>query len=178
MIQNQVIRRRIHFHASGRRKMLQEGPAENRNSQPDGRILRVTRLMALAIRLEELVAAKEVSDYATLARLGHVSRARITQIVNLTLLAPEIQEAILFLPRAERGPEPISERDLRPIAAEPDWRKQRRMWAGLDNRLAVGRQLPPQNLHLEGFEPDIETFSGRSIDTPSPTFHCSLPFAS
>ena len=87
--------------------------------------------MALAIRLERLIVEGRVPNYAALARLAHVSRARITQIVNLTLLAPDIQEAILFLPPVQRGPDPITERDLRPIAAEPCWSRQRAMWAAL-----------------------------------------------
>lgn len=65
------------------------------------------------------------------ARLGHVTRAPLTQIMNLLHLGPDIQEAILFLPRVERGRDPIQERQLRPIAAVPDWRKQRRMWKQL-----------------------------------------------
>ena len=66
---------------------------------------------------------------AELARLGHVSRARISQIMNLLQLAPDIQEAILLLPRTTSGADPIHERDLRPIAAVLDWQKQRRLWA-------------------------------------------------
>jgi len=93
--------------------------------------------MGLAIRLQ--VASGQVTDYATLARIGHVSRARITQILNLRMLAPDVQEAILFLPHTQHGPDPITERDLRPIAAEVDWRKQREMWARLHSRLAVGQ---------------------------------------
>ena len=87
--------------------------------------------MALAIHLQQLVDSGEVTDYATLANVGHVSRARITQIVNLTLLAPDIQEEILFLPETEHGPDPITERDLRPLAAETNWQKQRQMWSNL-----------------------------------------------
>lgn len=34
---------------------------------------------------------------AELARLGRVSRARITQIMDLLMLAPEIQEEVLYL---------------------------------------------------------------------------------
>lgn len=56
------------------------------------------------------------------------TRARLTQIMNLLNLAPDIQEEALFLPPTERGRDAISERDCRPIAAEWDWRKQRRMW--------------------------------------------------
>ena len=72
-----------------------------------------------------------VRDYAELARPGHVSRARITQIMNLNLLAPDIQEEILFLPRVERGRDPVREHVVRHIAATADWGKQRRVWGGL-----------------------------------------------
>ncbi len=64
-----------------------------------GSIPRVTRLMALAIKFDGMIARGEVRDYADIARLGYVSRARVTQIMNLTNLAPDIQEEILFLPR-------------------------------------------------------------------------------
>jgi hypothetical protein len=60
-----------------------------------------------------------------------VRRARVTQIMNLLQLAPEIQEAILFLPRTTKGRDPIREIMVRPIAAEPGWRKQRRLWKQL-----------------------------------------------
>ena len=103
---------------------------------PPGRVPRVARLMALAIRFEQLLRERIVADYAALARLGHVSRARVTQIMNLLCLAPDLQEALLFLPRTERGRDPIVLRDLQPIAAVLDWREQRRLWAQPD-RAAV-----------------------------------------
>ena len=87
--------------------------------------------MALAIRFEKLIRDGQVSDYAELAQLGHVTRARITQIMNLLMLASDIQEAILFLPRIERGRDAIHLRQLQPIALVPDWRKQRRLWHSL-----------------------------------------------
>jgi hypothetical protein len=93
--------------------------------------------MALAIRFEKLVRDGRVRDYADLARLGNVSRARLTQIMNLLNLAPDIQEDILFLPRTDRGFDPIPERRIRAIASEPDWRKQRRLWRTLQGS-AVG----------------------------------------
>lgn len=96
-----------------------------------GTIPRVTRLMALAIKFDGMLARGEVRDYADLARLGYVSRARITQIMNLLTLAPEIQEKILFLHRTIKGHDPIREQNLRPIAGEPDWREQRRLWRKL-----------------------------------------------
>ena len=72
-----------------------------------------------------------VADYADIARLGHVTRARVTQIMNLLNLAPDIQEEILFLPRTTQGRDPIPERHLRPIAAILDWCKQRNLWANI-----------------------------------------------
>jgi hypothetical protein len=128
MSENTTIRRRIHFRTVRRRQVLMEGPVRH---LPTGRVPRVARLMALAIRLENLVNSGQAKDYATLARVAHVSRARITQITHLTLLAPDIQETVLFLPRVQRGRDPIIERDLRPIAAVADWPKQRQMWRQL-----------------------------------------------
>ncbi|MCX5674890.1 MAG: hypothetical protein NTX87_07765, partial [Planctomycetota bacterium] len=84
-----------------------------------------------------LVRDGAVRDYADLARLGNVSRARLTQIMNLLHLAPDIQEAILFLPRTDRGFDPISERQIRRVTAEPDWRRQRRLWREILARSAA-----------------------------------------
>jgi len=90
--------------------------------------------MALAIRFDQLIRDGVVADYAELARLGHVTRARMTQIMNLLNLAPEIQEAILFLPPVECGKDPITERDVRPIVAVANWKKQRALWGARTTR--------------------------------------------
>jgi hypothetical protein len=120
---------KVHFRAGRNgRKHLETGTTPALPVEP-GRVPRVSRMMALAIRFDGLVRQGVVADQAELARLGHVTRARVTQIMNLLQLAPDIQENLLFLPRIERGKEPIQERQLRPTAAVPDWRKQRRMWA-------------------------------------------------
>jgi hypothetical protein len=89
---------------------------------------RVAKLLALAIRFDQLVSDGVVANYAELTRLGRVSRARVTQIANLLNLAPDIQEEILFLPPAEPGRAVLTEKQIRRVAAELDWRKQRRMW--------------------------------------------------
>jgi hypothetical protein len=96
---------------------------------PEGRVPRVTRLMALALRLEKL--ASNGTRYSELACWGHVSRARITQIMNLLLLAPDIQEAILFLPLTQRGRDPVHLALLQPIARTWRWSQQRRRWRAL-----------------------------------------------
>jgi hypothetical protein len=108
-------------------------------SAAPGRVPRLARLMALALRFEELICKRQVRDFAELARLGHVSRARVSQIMNLRLLCPAIQEQILFLPSTIRGRDPIRLSSVQPIALEPDWRKQRRRWA------ALLESLPPRS---------------------------------
>jgi len=132
-----TVTQRVHFarRSKGRREM-RSGPAPIPQRTPDGRVPRVSRLMALAIRLDGYLREGVVADQADLARLGHVSRARITQIMNLLHLAPDIQEALLFLPRVAEGRDPITERDLRPIAAEMDWDRQRRMWRSVNRSCA------------------------------------------
>jgi len=109
-------------------------------SIPRGRVPRVSRLLALALRLDELVRAGVIVDYATLAELAHVSRARISQIMNLLVLAPDIQETLLFLPRTERGRDPIHLRQLQPLAAVLDWREHRTLWRTL--QASKGPVLP------------------------------------
>ena len=108
------------------RKVLKLGGA----AQPEmrGRTPRVARLLALAHRFGTLITEGDVRDYADLARLGHVTRARLSQIMDLLLLAPDIQEEILFLPLVESGEDPVHERQLRRIVATPEWGKQRRAW--------------------------------------------------
>ena len=118
---------KVHFQARGRgRKELEVGASPSMAAL--GRAPRVSRLLALAHRLERLLRTGVVRDYTEAARLGHVTRARISQIVSLLYLAPDIQEQILFLPRTEHGRDPIVLRDLLPIAAAADWKKQRRLW--------------------------------------------------
>jgi hypothetical protein len=85
----------------------------------------VTCLLALAHRFEELVRSGEVKDYADLARLGGVSRARVSQILKLRTLAPPIQELILDLPPRAPGEKTIAERHLRKLLCEPRWDRQR-----------------------------------------------------
>ena len=84
--------------------------------------------MALAIRFDWLVREGHVKDQAELARLGHVSRARLTQIMMLLHLAPDIQEQILHLTRSNHGREPLIEKQLRSVAAMPCWTNQRTAW--------------------------------------------------
>jgi hypothetical protein len=100
-----------------------------------GRVPRVSRLMALAIKLEGLVASGEVANRAELARLGKISRARLSQILGLRNLSPAIQEKLLLLPKVGKGSEPIHEKNVRAIAQLVDWEDQQRQFAMLVERM-------------------------------------------
>jgi hypothetical protein len=123
----------IHFRGRGRgnRRCLETGPEPKPVTREPGRVPRVARLLALALRIDEQVRKGELMSYAEVAALGHVTRARVSQIMNLLNLAPDLQEAILFLPRTEQGRDAIVLRDLQPIASIVDWRKQRVLWQQL-----------------------------------------------
>ena len=99
-----------------------------------GRVPRLARLMALAIRLEGLLRKGTIADQADLARLGQVTRARISQIMNLVHLAPDIQEHLLFLPLISQGREPLHLTDLQPLCRQWDWCRQRWLWQALWER--------------------------------------------
>ena len=102
-----------------RRKLQDCDPEQIKD--PDSFIPRIARLMALAIRFEGLVRSETVQNYAELAQLGHVTRARMTQIMKLLQLAPDLQEQLLFLPEVKG----LNERNLRAVVQQLDWSKQR-----------------------------------------------------
>jgi len=107
--------------------------------QPTGRIPRVARLLALAHRIDGMIRSGELRDLAHAARLCGLTRARVTQVCNLLLLCPEIQEAILDLPPVVEGRDPLTERHLRAIAAEAEWTAQAGLWTTMR---AEGGLLP------------------------------------
>lgn len=116
----------VHFRPGERgRKRLRPGPKPVAPPASPGRVPRIAKLMALAIRFERLIQEGHVTDYAELARLGGVTRARMTQIMDLLNLAPDIQEALLFLPRVRGGKDLVTERAVRCIVREGDWGRQR-----------------------------------------------------
>jgi len=114
-----------------------QGPAPplSEVSWAGSRLPRITRLLALAVRFEGLLREGTVRDYAELARLGGVSRARITQIMSLRNLAPVIQERILELPAVSAAADSVNEHALREVAQRWDWREQMRMWEQLEGAL-------------------------------------------
>jgi hypothetical protein len=121
-----------------RRQGKREGRATRQScGLADGSIPRLARLLALAIRMEGLLRSGTIGDYAELARLGRVTRARMTQIMRLLNLAPDLQEQILFLPLI-RG---LNERNLRPITNRIDWDEPRRLFQDLARRSVVSRAV-------------------------------------
>jgi hypothetical protein len=100
------------------------GPAEP--PKPGPRIPHITRLMALAIKLQEMIDRGEIQDYVDIARLGYITRARASQIMNLTLLAPDIQESILCNSEEIETVALLTEHDVRQITKEVNWAAQRK----------------------------------------------------
>jgi hypothetical protein len=138
---------KVHFKPGVRgRRRLRQGEAPVPPTVEPGRVPRLARLMALAIHFDGLIRKGAVRNYADLARLGHVTRARVTQVMNLLSLAPDIQEAILFLPRTASGRDRVSERQMRPIVAESGWRRQWRVWQTLAHQTNNLRPCTPTNV--------------------------------
>jgi hypothetical protein len=129
-----TVSKSFHFSTGehGKRKMV-SGPEPVRDT-PQGRVPRVSRLMALAIKFDDLLAKGAVRDQTELAELGHVTRARVTQIMNLLHLAPDIQEDLLHLPRVTAGDDPFAERNLRHIVKVSNWGEQRRLWREINEK--------------------------------------------
>ena len=124
-----TVRCKVHFQKGHHGQLeMKSGSAPQPAAAPAGRVPKLARLMALAIKFQGMLERGEVKDQAELARVGHVTRARVTQIMNLLMLAPDIQEEILFLPPVVDGRDPVKEWQVRAIAAKPRWEEQRRRW--------------------------------------------------
>jgi hypothetical protein len=81
-----------------------------------------------------------VTDYAVLATLGRVTRPRVTQIMNLLNLAPDIQEQILFLNSETAEKCGICEPSIRRLSTLVLWREQRARWSALKSKLGDPRR--------------------------------------
>jgi hypothetical protein len=114
--------------------ITEPSPPTTAQEQSRERIPRIARLMALALKFEQMIAQSVVTDYTALAALGHVSRARLTQIMNLRNLAPDIQEEILFLSATFVERCRISESSVRRLSSLLLWREQQARWEVLKSR--------------------------------------------
>lgn len=119
----------FHKKRVGKHIAMVEGPPPTAPERVKGRLPRITRYMALAIYYEDLIRQGHVHDYAEIAALGHVTRARVTQIMNLRLLAPDLQEHLLSLPRIEMGRDPMCLRKFQDIALVSAWHLQRLLFS-------------------------------------------------
>jgi hypothetical protein len=100
-------------------------PADSTSQPAAPQLPRITRLMALAIKLQQQVLEHAHLTYQELARLGHVSPARLTQVLNLLYLAPDLQEWLLWLEPTRKGRDCVNEHTLRRITGIYDWQLQR-----------------------------------------------------
>jgi hypothetical protein len=118
--------------AKGKRQFLQmNGEVASSNIPIQRKLPRITRLMALAIHFDEMLRTGVVSDMIELAHRAKVSQPRMTQILALNLLAPEIQKALLELPPQSKGKSNIHEKRLRSLTSINDWEIQRSLWTTL-----------------------------------------------
>jgi hypothetical protein len=110
--------------------------------EPVRRPAKVARMLALAHHLQGAIDRGLVADRAAVARKLRLTRARVTQLLDLLLLAPDLQAAILAL-EAIDGAEPLAERTLREVAHAGTWAEQRAAWAGLAVNATRGAPEPP-----------------------------------
>jgi hypothetical protein len=115
---------------------LQPGPCSTavdaaHLAEGSGRLPRVTQVLALAIHFENMIEQGDAKDYADLGRLGGLCRERVSQIMRLIYLAPDIQVELLYLPPVPTGRYPVSETAVRKIANLLCWVEQRDQWAQL-----------------------------------------------
>ena len=95
--------------------------------EPVRRPAKVAQMLALAHHLAAAIERGELTDQASIARTLGLTRARISQLLDLTLLAPAVQEAVLGL-EAVDGREPLTERRLRGVLRAGDWGAQGEAW--------------------------------------------------
>ncbi len=93
------------------------------------------------------IPARSVSDYSKLAELAQVSRARITQIMNLLLLAPDFQESLLFMEPVRAGRDTLTLMDIQKVALEINWGRQSENWLNLSRPL--GPTVARRNCHCD-----------------------------
>ena len=127
-----TVKRKLNVHIVARgRKTIRPHDANSDNSskpKPPARIPRIARLMALAIHYQEMLRTGEANDMIELSRRAKVSQPRMSQIMALNLLAPDIQTALLDLPPQSKGKPFLHEKRIRPITAMLEWTEQRVAW--------------------------------------------------
>jgi hypothetical protein len=108
-----------------------------------GKLPRITEVLALALQFDDMIRRGVAKDHADLARLGCISKERISQIMRLVWLAPDIQQEVLTLPRTPRGRCHVGEVALRKIASMMLWAEQREAWSQLQKSADSPCYSPP-----------------------------------
>lgn len=134
-----TVTRAIHFRVRQTRRRIVTEPAP---LPPPGRVPRVARLLALAIKFDRMLQDGVVGSQTDLAALARVTQPRMTQIMNLLHLASDIQEEILFLPPVTEGRDPVTERDLRLVVRHIRWADQRKSWKSILLTLRTAKPAP------------------------------------
>ena len=127
-LQNSAVEIQFRLHATGRPPGPSDAPPSG-----NGRLPRVTQVMSLAIQFQDMIQRGEARDYADLARLGCLTRERMSQIMELVWLAPDIQREILEFPPSGAARFPITEVAVRRVADLLAWSEQRSVWQTLKN---------------------------------------------
>jgi hypothetical protein len=131
-MQNSAVEIQFPLNTTGPRR--KESSPHEVNRSEIGRVPRVTQVMALVIQLQDMIERGDARDYADLARLGCLTRERMSQIMELVWLAPDIQKEILEFPPNERGRFPVSEVAARRVAEKLDWAEQRGLWSNIKKK--------------------------------------------
>lgn len=124
-LQDRLVLKGTLFRRQGRRVELSNTPPTRLEPRtPVRRPAKVARMLALAHHLQRAIDQGLVADRAAVARNLGQTRARITQLLDLLLLAPDLQERVLVLMSTD-GTEPVTERELRRLTTVREWRVQR-----------------------------------------------------
>ena len=139
------VKRKIAFQGEAHKRRAVAKAVREKAAQ-SGRIPRIAKLVALASRMQSMIESGQVDSYQQLAELGRISQPRMTRIISLLLLAPDIQ-----------GKAFIHERLLRPLTREIDWSVQRRMWGRMWGRIKADPRrilflLQPLNIFFRRLE--------------------------
>ena len=123
-----MMRLEVHLASPSHGMVFRDGPKPRRER---GHVPRVARLLALAHHFQALLKEGVFGSQTELAQVAGLTKARITQIMNLLFLAPDIQEEILFLPRVIKRRDSVTERELREVLKTLMWSEQRVRWTNL-----------------------------------------------
>lgn len=88
--------------------------------------------LVMAYQIQKLLEQNKAKSQDQIARWMGFNRARISQIMNLLFLAPEIQTEILLSKYLE-----IPEHQVRKIPLEANWLIQKQIWLALTTHLSV-----------------------------------------